>query len=162
MNLIDWRQVGTQILGFLLTVWILQRYAWRPLLGVLEARRQRIAGQFQEAERRRAEADSLKLRYEQELRTVDAQARKRLQEAVAEGQRVAGEIKAQAQKEAVERVERARDEIAREHEKSKEVLKEHVIQLALRSAEKVLRQNLDDAAQRRLVNEFIDEVGAAR
>ena len=57
---------------------------------------------------------------------------------------------------------RAEDEIAREREKAKELLKEHIIDLAMRSAEKILRQKLDDPAQRRLAGEFIDEVGALR
>jgi len=160
MNLIDIRQVLTQILGFLLMVWILRRWAWGPLMGVLEARREKIAGEFRDADRRKAEAESLKSKYEQELRGVEAQARQRLQEAVAEGQKVAAEIKAQAQVEAQRRLERAQDEIAREREKAKEMLKEQVINLAMRSAEKILRQKLDDPAQRRLTSEFIDEVGA--
>ena len=160
MNLIDIRQVLTQIVGFLLMVWILRRYAWGPLLGVLEARREKIASEFAAAERRQAEAQELKSRYEQELRTVDAQARQRLQEAVAEGQKVAGEIKSQAQRDAAARLERAEDDIAREREKAKEVLKQQVIRLAMRSAEKILREKLDDAAQHRLASEFIDEVGA--
>ena len=49
---------------------------------------------------------------------------------------------------------------AREQEKAKEVLKARVIDLAVRSAEKILRQKLDDPAQRRLAGEFIDEVGS--
>jgi F-type H+-transporting ATPase subunit b len=162
MNLIDWRQLGTQILGFLLTLWLLRRYAWKPVLDVLEARRQRIAGQFKEAERRQGEAQALKARYEQEMRGIEATARKRLQDAVADGQRVAGEIKTQAQKDATERLERATEQIAREREKAKEMLKEHVIDLALRSAEKVLRQKVDGPAQRKLVSEFIQEVETAR
>ena len=36
MNLIDVRQVSTQIIGFLLMVWILRRYAWGPVVGMLE------------------------------------------------------------------------------------------------------------------------------
>ena len=91
-----------------------------------------------------------------------AQARQRIQDGVAEGQRVAVEIRAQAQKEASQRLERAADEILREREKAKEILKEQVIALSLRTAEKILRQKLDDPAQRRLAAEFIDEVGALR
>jgi len=37
-----------------------------------------------------------------------------------------------------------------------------MIHLAIRSAEKILRQKLDDPSQRKLVGEFIDEVGALR
>ena len=162
MNLIDIRQVITQIIGFLLMLWILRRYAWAPVLNLLEERRQKIAGEFQDADRRKADADRLKAQYEQELRGVEAVARQRLQEAVAEGQRVAAEIKAQANVDALARVARADDEIAREREKAKELLKEQMIRLSMRSAEKILRQRLDEATQRQLVSEFIDEVGAAR
>jgi len=162
MELIDIRQVLTQILGFLLMVWILRRYAWGPLIGMLEARREKIAGEFKEAERLKAEAVELKGRYDAELKTIEAQARQRITEAVAEGQRVAGEIRAQAQQDSAARLENAADEIMREREKAKEVLKEQVISLSLRTAEKILRQKLDDASQRKLAGEFIDEVGALR
>jgi len=162
MNLIDIRQVLTQIIGFLLMLWILRRYAWAPVLKLLDDRRNKIAGEFQDADRRKADADRLKAQYEQELRGIEAQARQRLQEAVAEGQRVAAEIKAQAQQDAHTRVARADDEIAREREKAKELLKEQIIRLSMRTAEKILRQRLDEATQRKLVGEFIDEVGAAR
>jgi len=162
MNLIDIRQVITQILGFLIMVWVLRHYAWGPLLAMLEARRARIAGEFEDAERMKAEALQVRGHYEQELRGIEAQARQRLQEAVAEGQKVAAEIRTQAQGEAAGRLERAQDEIAREREKAKEILKEQVIDLAMRSAEKILRQKLDEPAQRKLASEFIDEVGALR
>jgi F-type H+-transporting ATPase subunit b len=162
MNLIDIRQVLTQIVGFLIMLWVLRRYAWGPLIGMLETRRQKIASEFQEAERRQAEADKLHAQYEQDLRGVEAKARQRIQEAVAEGQRVAAEIKENAHAEAAARLERAQEDIAREAEKAKEVLKQQMISLSLRSAEKILRQKLDDSAQRKLVGEFIDEVAALR
>jgi F-type H+-transporting ATPase subunit b len=162
MSLIDIPQVATQILGFLLLVWILRKYAWGPVLKGLEDRRQKIAGEFAEAEKRKADADALRGRYEQELKTIDAQARQKIQEAIAEGQKVAGEIRQQAQTEAGRRLERAEDEIAREREKAKELLKEQVVGLTLRASEKILRQKLDDPAQRKLAAEFIDEVGALR
>lgn len=154
--------VLTQILGFVLFVLILRRYAWGPVLETIDARRQRIADEFAEAERRKAEAEQLKAEYEQSLRTIDAQARQKLLEAVAEGQKVAAEIKAGADREAAARLHRAEDDIAREREKQKELLKEQMIGLSLRAAEKILRQKLDDPAQRKLVGEFIDEVGATR
>jgi F-type H+-transporting ATPase subunit b len=161
-GLIDIKQVATQILGFLILLWGLRRWAWGPVLGMLEARRKKIAGEFEEAERRKTEALELKARYEQDLRGIEAQARQRIQQAVVEGQKVAAEIKSQATAEAQERVARAVDEIAREREKAKEILKEHIIRLSVRTAEKILRQNMDDQANRKLAAEFIDEVGAMR
>ena len=162
MNLIDWRMVGTQILGFLLLLWGLSKWAWGPLTAQLEVRRQKIAGEFAEAEKRQKDADALKAKLEQDLRGIEAQARARLQEAVAEGQKVAAEIRSQAQQNAQDRLERAEDEMAREREKAKELLKEQVIGLSLMTAEKILRTKLDEPAQRKLASEFIDEVGSLR
>ena len=160
-DLIDVGQVLTQIFGFLIMVWILRRYAWGPLMAKLDERRDVISGQFDEADRLKAEANDLKGKYEQELRTIDAQAREKIQDAVAEGQKVATEIKSQAQTEAQARLVRATDEIEREREKAKEVLRNHIVDLSMRTAEKILRQKMDDPAQRKLVGEFVDEVGVS-
>lgn len=162
MNLIDIRQVITQILGFLLMLAILRKFAWGPVLAMLDERRTKIADSFAEAERRQAAADATRTQLESELRNIEAQARQKLLDGVAEGQKVAAEIKSQAQAEAQQRLERAQDDIAREGEKAKELLKEQTISLALRTAEKILRKNLDDPTQRKLAADYIDELGAAR
>ena len=54
------------------------------------------------------------------------------------------------------------DEVNREREKAKELLKQQVVDLSIRTAEKILRTKLDDPAQRKLAGEFIDEVGSLR
>lgn len=50
----------TQIIGFLIVLWVLRRYAWGPVLGMLEDRRVRIANEVANAERLRQEAMALK------------------------------------------------------------------------------------------------------
>jgi F-type H+-transporting ATPase subunit b len=162
MNLIDIRLVGTQILGFLVLLWALRKWAWGPVLAQLEARRQKIAGEFAEAERRQGAADATRAQLEAQIRDIETQKRVKIQEGVAEGQRVAAEIREQAQKDAATRLVHAEDEVARQREKAKEQLKEQMIRISLRGAEKILREKLDDVHQRKLVGEFIDEVGASR
>jgi F-type H+-transporting ATPase subunit b len=161
-GLIDPAQVITQILGFLILLWGMKKFAWGPVLGMLEARRTKIAGQFAAAEHAVAEANESKARFEAELRGIEARARQRLQESVAEGEKVAGEIRSQARADAASRLERAQDDIVREREKARELLKQQMVHLSIRTAEKILRQKLDDPAQRRLVGEFIDEVGGLK
>lgn len=161
-NLIDIKLVLTQILGFILLVWILGRFAWGPIVSGLEERRRKIAGEFAEAERRQKAADAEKAKFEAELRGIDALKRASIQEGIADGQRVAAEIKTQANDEAQARLQRAEDEMAREREKAKELLKEQVVSLSIRTAEKILQGKLDDPAQRRLAAAFIDEVGGVR
>ena len=157
-GLIDIRLVLTQILGFLVLVWILGRYAWGPVVAQLEARRRRIATEFEDAARRQREADALKAKYEQELRGIESQARQRMLEAVADGQRVAAEIKAQAQADAAARMARADEQIAHDREEARGLLKQQVAALSIRTAEKILRTKLDEPGQRALVERFIDEV----
>ncbi len=161
-GLIDIRQVATEILGFLILLWGMRKWAWGPVLGFLEARRQKIAGEFAEAARRQAQADEARAQLEAQLRDIEVQKRLKIQEGVTEGLRVAGEIKAQAHRDAVARLAHAEDEVAREREKARELLKEQMIRISLRGAEKILGERLDDAHQRKLVGEFIDEVGASR
>ena len=161
-GLIDIKLVLTQILGFLVMVWILGRFAWGPIVKSIEGRRQKIADDFAEAERRRHEAEQLKAKYEQELRGIEVQARQRIQEGIAEGQRVAEEIKLQAQADAQARLKRAEEEVAIERDKAKGQIREQIVTLSIRTAEKILRARLDDPAQRRLAGEFIDEVGTLR
>ncbi len=157
-GLIDIRLILTQILGFLVLVWILGRYAWGPVMRQLEARRSRIAAEFDDAARRQREADAERARYEQELKGIESRARQRTLEAVAEGQRVAGEIKAQAQADAAARLARADEEIVRDREKARGLLKQQVAALSIRTAEKILRAKLDEPAQRAMVERFIEEV----
>ena len=161
-GLIDVRQVATQILGFVILLWIMRKFAWGPVLATLEARRQKIAAEFAAAEKAKAEAAESRAWFEAEMRGIEARSRQRLQEAITEGQTLAAEIRAQAQTEATARLARAQDDIARERETAKELLKEQMIHLSMRTAEKILRQKLDDPAQRKLIGEFVDEVGAIR
>ena len=79
-GLIDIRQVATQILGFLILLWVMRKFAWGPLLGQLEARREKIAGEFAEAAKRQAAADEARGKLELQLREIEAQKRVKLQE----------------------------------------------------------------------------------
>lgn len=160
MNILDLRQFATQIIGFLLVVWLLGRYAWPQVLGFLDARRQRIAADLKQAAAEREDAAKLRDELEKELRAIETRARARIQEAVAEGQRVAGDLKASTQREVTERLQRLSVELEQERDKAMVTLKEDVIGLAIGAAEKVVREKLDEKSSRRLVEDFIARVAA--
>ena len=101
----------TQILGFLIVLWIMKRFAWKPLLRTLEERKERIRSELEEAERRKEDAEKLRQQYEDKIESIDAEARARLQEAVKNAQKVASEIKDEARADVKEMLGRARDEI---------------------------------------------------
>lgn len=54
--LIDWFTVGAQILNFLILVWLMKRFLYKPILHAIDAREKRIAAELADADKKRAEA----------------------------------------------------------------------------------------------------------
>jgi F-type H+-transporting ATPase subunit b len=54
--LIDWFTVAAQVINFLILVWLLKRFLYKPVLTTIDAREKRIADQLQEAEKKKADA----------------------------------------------------------------------------------------------------------
>ena len=152
----------TQIIGFLIVLWVLRRYAWGPVLGMLEARRARIAGEVAASERLHREAEALKAEYEAQLRTIEAQARDRIQKAVADGQKVAEEIRAQAHAEARAIGEKGRASLELDVKKARVELREEIVAMALGAAERLLRERLDAREHGKIVERFLDELEAGK
>ena len=60
-------QIIAQIVAFLVTLWILQRYAWNPLLKLMDERRANIRGEFEQIEAAKKEIETLRASYEQKI-----------------------------------------------------------------------------------------------
>lgn len=157
MNLV-WQQVLTQIVGFLIVLWVLKRFAWKPILTLLEERRQKIKSEFEAAAQRKEEANQLLSSYEAKLKEIDAAARAKITEAVSEAQKIAADIKEEARKEGRELVVRSQAEIAREIAKAKVQLKEDMVAISLTATEKIISQKLDEPGHRRLVDEYLSRI----
>lgn len=147
--------------GFVITVWILKKFAWKPILGILEERRQKIKSEFDKIDSGHSEVAGLKSDYEGKLKDIENLSRQKLAEAVNEGQKVAAEIKEQGRDEAQEIITRARAELERDVEKAKAGLKEDMVKITMAAAEKIIRIKLDDNEHRRLISDFIDGIEKA-
>jgi F-type H+-transporting ATPase subunit b len=128
----------------------------------MKERRERIRAEFERIEQEKAAAHALKAQYEAQIKRIDAESRERIQQGVAEGQRVAAEIRDIARKEAQETLARTRSEIALERDKAQVALKNEVVELAMDVAGKVIRDELSPARHKKLVDEFLAEVEQAR
>ena len=95
MNL-DWQLILTHIVGFVITVWIVGKFAWKPIMGILEERRQKIKSEFDQIEHDKSEVAKVHAEYDAKLKDIDNLARQKLTEAVNEGQKIAAEIKNRA------------------------------------------------------------------
>jgi F-type H+-transporting ATPase subunit b len=155
---IQWQLLLTHAVGFLITLWILKRFAWGPLLGIMEERRNKIAEEFDKIEQEKEKVARLTAEYEAKLRDIESERRARIVEAFNEGKKVAEEIKAAAKKEAKQIQAKARSELARDIAKAKVQLKEEMIYITMTAAEKIIKEKLDDEKHRQLIGSFIDNL----
>lgn len=161
MNL-EIQQILTQAIGFLVLLFILKKIAWKPLLSLLDERREKISSEFRNIEHTKSELSRLEQDYKARLAEIDAQARQKIQEAIAEGQRIAVEVQEKAREEGKNILNKAKDNIDLEIAKARVELRNQVASLAIRAAEKVLKEELTEERHKRLVTEFIDEAGQLR
>jgi F-type H+-transporting ATPase subunit b len=153
--------IVTQIIGFILALWILKLFAWGPLLKMLDDRKKKIAGDIDEGERFKADAAKLLDDYHAKLRNIDAEARTKIQEAVAEGNHIAAEMREQARDQAHQILERSREELARDVAKARVELRDSIVGMAVKASEKIISVRLNETEQRRLLDDFLREVDRA-
>jgi F-type H+-transporting ATPase subunit b len=155
---IQWKLVLTQLIAFLIVLWILRKYAWGKLLGIIEARREHIASEFAEIDRGKENVEELRLKFEKELERIDTTARARIQDAVSEANEMAAEIKDGARKEAVALRVKTNDDIELELDKANVALRDRMVNAVVVATEKLIRERLDSDKHRKLIADFLDEV----
>jgi len=152
------RLLLTQIVGFLIVLWLLKRFAWDKLLAFVEKRRETIAAEFEEIEQKRGEAESLRAKLAEEIDGIEHTRRARIQEAVHEANEIAAQVKEEARKEAVALRVKANRDVELELDKANATLRDRMTTAVITVAEKVIREELDDARHRKLIEEFLSEV----
>ena len=146
------------IVCFLLTLFVLKRYAFGPIQNMLDERRERIQRSIEEAEHARTEARKLL----EEHRALIGQARGQAEEILAEARKVA-EAQRQRVKEETEadrqrRLEETRRQIEAETQRALVQIRTEVAELTVIAASKVTGKVLDDDDHRRLISEAIGEL----
>jgi F-type H+-transporting ATPase subunit b len=158
-------EIGTiiwTIITFVILAALLTKFGLRPLLQILEERERTIKDSLEGAERARAEAQE-SLRQNQEL---VAGARRETGAIIEQGKRDAetlrGEILAQARHEAQEMVEQGKRQVQFEQKQAMEQLRRQVADLAIQAAERLITRSLDEATQRKLVDDYVNSLAAMR
>jgi F-type H+-transporting ATPase subunit b len=150
-------QLIAQIVNFFVLLFILRLVAYKPILKMLDERKQRIAEGLNAAEIARAEAAAAQANIQGQL---DA-ARKEGQEIVANAQGISTRIQAdareQSSKDREAALERARVEIQQERDRAIASLRSEFADITVSAAEKVINQSLDRQAHQRVIDETLAE-----
>ena len=112
--LIDWFTIGAQALNFLILVWLLKRFLYKPILHAVDAREKRIAGELADADAKKAEAQKERDEFQHKNEEFDQQRAalltKATEEAKAERQRLLDEARKAADALSAKRQETLRND----------------------------------------------------
>jgi F-type H+-transporting ATPase subunit b len=143
---------------FLFTMWVLSKVAFPRIQEALDKRAKTISESIEAAERQRKESDELLAEYRERL----AEAREQADEIMARARKAAdtaeSEATAAGKEKREELVAAATRDIEAETRRSLQQIRKEVADLTVLATEKVTRKSLDEADQRRLVEEALSEV----
>ena len=147
-----------QTIAMIVFVWFCMKYIWPPLLSAIEERQERIAEGLAAAEQgelrleeAKAEADGIVDHARKQATGILDQAHARANEIVAEG-------KADGVKERERQLGAAKAEIEQEANRAREELRGQVSAIAIASAEKILRREIDDTQHEDILSKLAQEL----
>lgn len=153
-----WNLVS-QMIAFIIFLFLFWRFALKPILQVLDRRSEQIRDSFAAAEQMRKELQATEARNEQLL--IDA--RQEAQQIVANARQASESTLARARDEAAKQADeyqsRAEQTIRQETNRARQELRQEIADLAVTAAGKIVRRELDPAAQSRLIQETLAEAG---
>jgi F-type H+-transporting ATPase subunit b len=153
LGLIFWQAVT-----FLLVLFLLSKFAWKPIMSSLREREETIEGALRSAEQAKQEMMKLKADNEKLLDEARAERDIMLRKAQQNAEAIIEEAKEKASSESSKIVENAKLAIQSERQAALEDIRKQVATLSIEIAEKLLRNQLkEERAQRELVNQLVKE-----
>jgi len=150
------------IVTFLIVLWVLKRFAFSRIQGLIDQRRDRIREALDEADKARSEARELRELVAREREEAKGDRERILDESRRQAQRQLEQAREQADADLKERLEKNREELEAENARLREQIRRDVVELTLLASEKVTGKILDEDDQRRLIDETIAEVDVKR
>ncbi len=147
------------IIAFLILYWLLSKYAFGPLFGIMEERRKQVQEQISSAETSRAEASKHLEEQKQALEQARKEAYDIIEQARVTSSKQADDILAQAKSEASRLKDEATKDIESEKNKAINALRNQVSGMSVMIASKIIEKQLDEKSQEEIVNQYLKEVG---
>ena len=143
---------------FTLLVLLLKKFAWKPILSAVDERNKSIKDSLAQAEKARSEVSELTANNEKIIAQAKVDRDLILKEARDMKNEIISEAKEKANKEAEKLISTAKEQILNEKMKAITELKNHVADLSIEMAEKILSSELSDVAkQKELVSKALKE-----
>ena len=147
------------LLVFLIVLFLLTKFAWKPITKALKEREDSIEESLNSAEKAREEMAKLKAENEKLLAEAIVERDKRFKEAREASSRIIDEAKEKASQEGAKLIENAKEVINNEKQAALAEVKNQVASLSIQIAEKLLRKKLSDIeVQKELIDDLIKDI----
>jgi F-type H+-transporting ATPase subunit b len=156
----NWQLFLSQVVSFCIVAFLLRRFAYKPILAVLEERRRRIEEGLINAEKIKQELAKAEKRYQEILAKANADAQKMIDEARESSAHLAERKEQEAIVAAEQIMAKAREASALEHERTMAELKRELGHLVVETTAKVTGKVLTSDDQRRLQEEAARQLAA--
>jgi len=148
----------SQVISFVIVALLLRRFAYKPILNVLEERRRRIEEGQINAEKIKRQLDEAEKRYSEILAKANAEAQKMIDEARESSAHLAERKQQEAIAAAEQIIAKAREASAIEHERTMDSLKQELGRLVVDTTAKVTGKVLTPEDQQRLQEEALSQL----
>lgn len=156
----DYGVMVLTVCTFLLLVYLLKKFAWNGIIGMLEKREQQVANDKQEAQEARAAAENIKRDLDEKLAQISDEAAKKMAEAVKMGETQKEQILAAAKEQSERLIEQAKAQIEAEKNKALSDVRGEIARTAVLAASKVVQQQMSEESAQSVVDRVLEEVKA--
>ena len=146
------------ILTFLVLLVLLAKFAWKPLLALLDRREEMIRQSLDDAEKAKQELQRLQQESKEILSKARVEAQSILAKSRSEAEKLKGELRQEAKVQADSILRNAEKQIQVETEKAIAVIKNEVVDLSLLVASKLIKKNLSKEDNQSLIEESLKQV----
>ena len=157
---VDWEHFLSQVISFVIVAVLLQRFAYKPILGVLEQRRQRIAEGLANADRIKVELAKTEAARQDVLSQANIHANHLIEEARSAAARVQEQETQKAIAAAEQIIAKAREASAQDHARMLTDLKREIGRLVVQTTARVTQKVLTPQDQQRLADETTRQLAA--
>jgi F-type H+-transporting ATPase subunit b len=153
--LINWFTVIAQIVNFLILVWLLKRYLYKPILNAIDEREKKIAAQIEDAEKKDADAKKEKEEFRKRNDAFDKERNDLMKKAVEETQTEKSRLMEEARKDALALREKLEKILKEDQEHIGEEITRKTKKEVFSIARKALKELADSTLETQMVNVFI-------
>lgn len=146
------------VVTFLILLFILSKFAWKPILSSLHERENQIKESLEKAETARLEAEKLIAANKANIYKAEEEAQKIVEQSREYAEKLKTQILEESKLNAKKMIADASVEIERKNAEAFSKLKSQVAEIAVDAAEKIIRQNLDKEKQLNIVNKYLDDI----